>query len=147
MIPQTLSHTPSITLDRVLSDFTQWRQSPNKIHAIPTDLWDKVIQLVPHYPISKILITLGISSAQFKKQRQQRELLQNTASEQHQHNETLQTKPATFIKAKFMPPSHNASVSTVAVHDITLTKPNGTSLQIQQLPYAEILKLTQQFVG
>lgn len=121
----------TLTLDEVKSEFTNWRQLPNKSHSIPEDLWKKVITLLPHYGKSKILSTLGISNTQLRKKLQS----------QQQKNTIFKDKP--FVKALVV----NTEKQTTTWHDITLTRTNGATLQIQQLSYHDMLNLVNQFAG
>ena len=103
------------SLRSVLQDFIQWRGSPNKAYRIPGSLWNKVFQLLPDYPLSKILVTLGISTAQFKKRQAKRtdtmaKTMRHSPCEASSAIEAQRT-PSTFIKAQLVAqkPCINAS--------------------------------------
>jgi len=59
---------PASTLETVTEDFTTWRTTRNH-HRIrtPLDLQKKALALKNHYPISKIVIALGINSDALKR--------------------------------------------------------------------------------
>lgn len=139
------SNKPSLTLDQVKKAFINWRRDPGKSARIPEPLWDQVIALLAHYPRSKVLHTLGISTSQLQKKLkdciQQPYLKPDTPTTSHHVVSSSQEK---FVKATVATPRPLAVTSHF--HDVILTRSNGATLHIQQLQRDDMLKLVDQFV-
>lgn len=61
------NHSASmLTLEQVKDHFSHWRQTKIKGGKIPKHLWQEVFSLSGRYRHSKILSTLGLSTAQYR---------------------------------------------------------------------------------
>ncbi len=138
---QKVSHENKshLSLKEVIQAFREWRLGPQS-GRIPESLWNQVFELLNHYPKSKVLNSLWISNRQLQKQ-----LLQRTScpNKNVAANETDE-KPA-FVKAMISAPA--ASTESSNCYDITITRLNGVTLNIQQLAHTETLKIIQHFIG
>lgn len=56
-----------LTLEQVKAHFSQWRQTKTKGEKIPKHLWQEVFVLSGRYRHSRILSTLGLSTAQHRR--------------------------------------------------------------------------------
>lgn len=130
------------TLESLKLDFLNWRRDPHSLSRIPEPLWDKVIQLLSVHSKSKVLSSLGISQAQLEKKLRIRQQFSDGKNNAIDASENQTTNENSFVKAIFKAPTQSS-----AFFDVTLTKPNGATLQIQKLSHTDMLKLTEQFTG
>jgi hypothetical protein len=131
---------PTSTLESVKKDFLNWRRDPHRSKRIPESLWDAVIALLPHYPKSKILNSLGISPWQLVQQLKCRDKNFNDMVPQQPKKQCADQN--NFVKAIIATPAQS-----INYFDVVLTKPNGATLQIHKLSHDDMLQLTQQFAG
>lgn len=137
---------PTLTLESVECDFLNWRRDPHKGTHIPEVLWDSVVALLSDHRKSHVLKRLGISHSQLVRKLRNRQAKSQPAQLAIEKKLIKSPKPisqqSTFIKAIVAP-----SLPITNGFDVMLTKPNGAILKIQQLSQADVLKLTEQFIG
>lgn len=131
---------PTPTLEPVKLNFLNWRRDPHGSTRIPESLWDEVIALLPHYPKSKILNSLGINPWQLVQQLKSREKNVDGAIKLPAQIKKQCTDENNFVKAIITTPAQSKNY-----FDVVLTKPNGVTLQINKLSHDDMLKLTQLF--
>lgn len=104
-----MNHTPS--LNSVSKQFTTWRETYDRSRHTPSSLKQQAVELKSHYPISKIINTLGINHQTLK-----RWSLQNKKSQANQ-----------FISLPaLLPEKNNASTQCLA----TCEFPNGIKVTL-----------------
>ena len=130
-----------ITIESVKKQFDNWRKTRVKREAIPDNLWEQVFLLDENaYGISRILVTLGINSIQYRKMKRK---LRKSEPVQSDNFKFLEI-PNNFPKTE-----QPKSASTSKTNDITLEykRADGAALCIKGLAIADISQVVTDFYG
>ena len=122
-----------ISLETVKQNFADWRATRGTNRKIPGNLWDQALELRDHYKISKILSTLGISTAQYKAKIQ----IQN------EREISINALAATTSFVDINLPG----LSVKNVNSIELIRPDGIKLHLRDSDSQSLTTLLQAFLG
>jgi hypothetical protein len=139
-----LNQPQSITLDEVIVALQNWRK--NKINArerIPTKIWDQIFILLHTISASKICKAAGISSAQFRKAKE--EYNKRKQSIDHQSSPTNTQEPIDFcdVTPPMSPLDYKpAEAFTTTTSVVELYRPDGMMMKIHFTTdrFAELLR-------
>lgn len=126
-----------LTIDSVQRDFKIWRTSRTKRGHIPDDLWDKTLQLLDHYPISKVIMALRLNGGTLlAKRKQQRETLSKTLPV---------TRPINFLELN-MPVATPCDTRTISSGSrLEIKRADGAILAIEHFTEQTLLQVLNQF--
>ena len=127
-----MERVDSTTLQRVQSQFADWRGTRQGREPIPEELWELVRSLSKRYSIGDIAKALNLSHGNIKK---------------HVLSSEVSAEPASsvdFVDLGLFQPSPSKSSCT-----LELTSPDGRSmkLSITGTPYIDVIGLAQTFLG
>lgn len=118
-------------LSSVKEAFTHWRTTRLKQGKIPDYLWERVRELLNHYPIAKICSTLSISSVQIREK----------------------LIPKEDVAIQFVEVKEPLSVVTMPTHEqgnvctIELHRPCGSIFKVHTLPVSLVSQLITDFMS
>lgn len=141
MMTNTQVHLDHLTLDSVKQAFNDWRNKPEREKAIPLDLWQQVVQLIPHYKQRHILKTLRLNHAQLHRHL---DSLTQPSSDTHSVKQPASVAPPptptkAFVKA-FLPTADQT-------YQVEWQRPDGAQLIIKNLDSIGLSTLIQHWRG